>query len=139
MSQPLLLGPIFRGGDLSDLQQQLGLALSIKEYLGLSKVSQGLCRLTPTDATLVATELFKERLEFQIVGGQTDQIVARQQVCPTCGPQAMPGMVEGGLCELSLQVGLELLQQFLHLVTDLVARDRTGQRVRSREGGRWIA
>ena len=105
----MALGLVFRGGDLSDLQQQLGLALSIKEDLGLSKVSQGLCGLTPTDATLVATELLKERLELQIVGGQTDQIVARQQVCPTGGSQAMPGLVEGGLCRVSLQVGLELL------------------------------
>jgi hypothetical protein len=62
--QPTPLGLIVSLGDLSNLHQQLRFALGIKENLGLAKVSQGLRRLTPTDSTLMATELLKARLQF---------------------------------------------------------------------------
>jgi len=64
LGQPTLLGLVVSWGDLSNLQQQLSFALGVKENLRLSKVSQGLSGLTPTDATLVTAELLKVSLQF---------------------------------------------------------------------------
>jgi hypothetical protein len=64
LGQPTSLGLVVSLGDLSNLQQQLRFAVGVKENLRLSKVSQGLRGLTPTDATLVTAELLKVSLQF---------------------------------------------------------------------------
>jgi hypothetical protein len=77
----------------------------------------------------MATQLFEEGLQLQIVRGQADDIVARQQVRAAGIPEAVPSMIQSGLGGLSLQVRLELVQHLFHLALDLVARDSTFQRV----------
>jgi len=64
LGQPTPLGLVVSLGDLSNLHQQLHFALGVKENLRLSKVSQGLSGLTPTDSTLVTAELLKASLQF---------------------------------------------------------------------------
>jgi hypothetical protein len=129
LGQPATLDMVIRMGNLLNLLQQLRLALGIPEDLGLPKVSQGPCGFAPADPTLMATQLFEEGLQLQIVRGQADDIVARQQVRAAGVPEAVPSMIQSGLGGLSLQVRSELVQHLFHLAPDLVARNPTFQRV----------
>jgi hypothetical protein len=129
LGQPATLGMVICLGNLLNLLQQLRLALGIPEDLGLPKVSQGPCGFASADPTLMATQLFEEGLQLQIVRGQADDIVARQQVRAAGVPEAVPSMIQSSLGGLSLQIRLELVQHLFHLVPDLVARDSTFQRV----------
>jgi len=76
--------------------------------------------LAATDAALMPAQATEKGLQVQVVGWQAGNIVTVQQFRTPGPPQSVPGSVQSCLSRAALEIGLELLQQEIHLVGHLL-------------------
>ena len=93
--------------DLANLLQQLLFALSQKQNLILSKVSQFASAFSTADTTLMATKPSEQRFQHQIVLVQPWNVVTMQQIRAVLFPRTVPGSMKGRLCRSPLEIRLK--------------------------------
>ena len=67
------------------------------------------------DAPLVASETIEKRFQLQIVGRQSGDIIARQQLLAIAVPEQLQSTAQGTLRCLVFGSRLECVEQLLHL------------------------
>jgi hypothetical protein len=125
---------VFLQRDLPNSLQQFVFAISQKQDLVLSKVSQFAGGLASTDAALMAPQLLKQRFHCQVVWRQARYIVTMQPCRTAIFPHTVPSAVEGCLGWTMFEIRLKVSQQLFHLLLDLLTTHWAIGRMRLRIG-----
>ena len=128
--QPPPLGEILCVGHGAHLGQQIGLALRGKKDLERTERAERAGGGPPADPALVLAQAAKEVLQTQIVGGESRDIVAEEQLGAPGPPETPPRRQEGRVGWPVAQQGRAGGQQRVHLGPHL----GTAARGQGREG-----
>ncbi len=115
LSQTAAVSPVVRVGHRAQLGEQVRLTVRGEEDLELPQMTQWAGGRNATDAALVPPQGAEEPFKLQIIGRQSRNVVAIEQLGSPGAPQTLPGTEEGALRPWIPGLAGKCSQQGLHL------------------------